>query len=163
MARRLIIDTRVLVASERGDGAPVRAILEDDDLVIAAITVAELRTGIELSSERHRAPRQEFLVRVLETLPVEPYDVEASEAHGRLLAHVHRSGYQRGAHDLIIAATAVATSRTIITTDRNASFGDLPGVDCIVVALLPHVNTSGEVTSLPHLGSSASRSRSRRC
>lgn len=35
---------------------------------------------------------------------------------------------------LIIAATAVATSRTVLTTDRNARFGDLPGVDFIVVS-----------------------------
>ena len=101
----------------------------DDDLVIAAVTVAELRTGIELASDTHRAARADFLVRVLETLPVEPYDVETAEAHGRLLAEVHRSGTRRGAHDLIIAATAVATKRIVLTTDRNARFDDLTGVD----------------------------------
>ena len=108
-------------------------ITEDDDLVIAAITVAELRTGIELATERHRAARAEFLVKVLETLPVEPYDLATAEVHGRLLAHVHRGGTKRGAHDLIIAATAVATRRTVLTTDRSGNFHDLPGVDCIVV------------------------------
>lgn len=133
MARRLIIDTGVLIASERGRAGLMDVIAEDDDLVIAAITVAELRTGIELATERHRAARAEFLVNVLETLPVEPYDLAAAEAHGRLLAHVHRTGTKRGAHDLMIAATAVATKRTVLTTDRGANFNDLPGVDCIVV------------------------------
>jgi tRNA(fMet)-specific endonuclease VapC len=133
VARRLIIDTGVLIASERGRTGPMGVIAEDDDLVIAAITVAELRTGIELATERHRAARAEFLVKVLETLPVEPYDLATAEAHGRLLAHVHRGGTKRGAHDLIIAATAVATKRTVLTTDRSASFHDLPGVECIVV------------------------------
>ena len=71
---------------------------------------------------------------VLETLPVEPYDVEVAEAHGRLLAHVHRSGTPRGAHDLIIAATAIATRRTVLTTDRSARFQELPGVDCLTDA-----------------------------
>ena len=37
-------------------------------------------------------------------------------------------------HDLIIAATAVATGRTVLTTDRKANYHDLPGVTCIVVA-----------------------------
>lgn len=37
------------------------------------------------------------------------------------------------ADDLITAATAVATGRTVLTTDRNARFEDLPGVDCILV------------------------------
>ncbi|MHB1473432.1 MAG: PIN domain-containing protein [Dermatophilaceae bacterium] len=133
MARRLIIDTGVLIASERGRTGLMDIIAEDDDLVIAAITVAELRTGIELATESHRAARAEFLVNVLETLPVEPYDLATAEAHGRLLAHVHRTGTRRGAHDLVIAATAVATKRTVLTTDRGANFNDLPGVDCIVV------------------------------
>jgi len=133
VARRLIIDTGVLIASERGRTGLMDIIAEDDDLVIAAITVAELRTGIELATESHRAARAEFLVKVLETLPVEPYDLAAAEAHGRLLAHVHRTGTKRGAPDLMIAATAVATKRTVLTTDRGANFNDLPGVDCIVV------------------------------
>ena len=133
MARRLIIDTGVLIASKRGRAGLMDIIDEDDDLVIAAVTVAELRTGIELATESHRADRAEFLVKVLETLPVENYDLAAAEAHGRLLAHVHRTGTKRGAHDLMIAATAVATKRTVLTTDRGANFNDLPGVDCIVV------------------------------
>jgi len=134
VARRLIIDTGVLIASERARAVLAAVITEDDDLVVAAITVAELRTGIELATEAHRAARSEFLVRVLETFPVEPYELVTAEAHGRLLAHVHRSGTKRGAHDLIIAATAVATNRAVLTTDRNAHFEDLPGVDSIVVS-----------------------------
>jgi tRNA(fMet)-specific endonuclease VapC len=135
VARRLILDTGVLVATERGRTALSEVIQADDDLVIAAITVAELRTGIELADEPRRAPRTEFLVKVLETMPIEPYDLAVAEAHGRLLAHVHRSGTQRGAHDLIIAATAVATRRIILTTDRNARFDALPGVECLVADL----------------------------
>ncbi|QDP97848.1 type II toxin-antitoxin system VapC family toxin [Microlunatus elymi] len=133
MARRLILDTGILINSERG-GPPLQEVIEDDDdLVIAAITVAELRTGIELASDAHRANRSEFLVRVLETLPIQSYDLAAAEVHGRLLAHVHRAGAKRGAHDLIIAATAVATNRIVLTRDRQARFGELPGVECITI------------------------------
>lgn len=132
MARRLILDTGVLIASERDRSVLSKIITEDDDLVIAAITVAELRTGIELAGPAQRA-RSDFLIRVLETLPVEPYDVTTAEAHGRLLAHVHRSGKQRGAHDLIIAATALTSRRTILTHDRNAHFDELPDVECVLV------------------------------
>lgn len=133
MARRLIVDTSVLVMSERGHGTLADAIEADDDLAIAAITVAELHTGIELATAARRQGRSEFLLRVLETLPVEPYDVRTAEEHGRLLAHVHREGTKRGAHDLIIAATAAATGRVVLTGDRSARFGDLPGVACIHV------------------------------
>ena len=131
MARRLIIDTGVLVMSERSTGTYAAAIQADDDLSIAAITVAELRAGIELADDAHRVARSSFLDRVLETVPVEPYDLSTAEAHGRLLAHVHRAGTKRGAHDLIIAATAAATGRIVLTGDRKARFGDLPGVECV--------------------------------
>ncbi|GAC1608292.1 MAG: hypothetical protein NVS3B26_04600 [Mycobacteriales bacterium] len=118
MARRLILGTGVLIASERGlAGAVAEMVDTDDDVAIAAVTVAELRNGIELASARHRAARTEFLATVLETLSIEPYDVDVAEAHGRLLAHVHREGRARGAHDLIIAATAIATKR--IAHDRS--------------------------------------------
>jgi tRNA(fMet)-specific endonuclease VapC len=133
VARRLILDTGVLIASERDRSALSKIITEDDDLVIAAITVAELHTGIELAEPAQRADRSDFLIRVLETLPVEPYDVTTAEAHGRLLAHVHLSGKQRGAHDLIIAATALTSRRTILTHDRNAHFDELPDVECVLV------------------------------
>lgn len=131
MARRLIIDTGVLVMSKRGRGTYADAIQADDDLSIAAISLAELRAGIELADDARGVARSSFLDRVLETVPVEPYDLITAEAHGRLLAHVHRAGTKRGAHDLIIAATAAATGRIVLTGDRKARFGDLPGVECI--------------------------------
>ena len=68
MASRLILDTGVLVASERRKSGLADLIDVDDDIVIAAITVAELRTGIELANDSHRSGRTEFLVHVLETL-----------------------------------------------------------------------------------------------
>lgn len=41
MAQRLILDTGVLVSSERGRSGIADVIAEDDDLAVAAITVAE--------------------------------------------------------------------------------------------------------------------------
>lgn len=135
MARRLILDTGVLVATERARGPLRQVIHADDDLVIAAVTVAELRAGVELAGQARRAARADFLIKIVETIPIEPYHLAVAEAHGRLLAHVHRGGTQRGAHDLVIAATAAATRRVIITTDRQARFDELPGVECSVVDL----------------------------
>jgi tRNA(fMet)-specific endonuclease VapC len=50
-----------------------------------------------------------------------------------LLAHARRSGHRQGAHDLVIAATALARDRIVVTADRGG-FDDLPGV---AVRLLP--------------------------
>ena len=97
----------------------------------AAVSVAELRTGVELASAGRREAREAFLQQVLAAIPVEDCDAVVAQVHGRLLATVHREGTQRGAHDLIIAATAAATKHTIITADGNGHFDDLPGVACI--------------------------------
>lgn len=89
--------------------------------------MAELRVGVELSSGASRLRRQNFVQDVLATIPVVDYDQEVAEAHARLLVAVRRQGRPRGAHDLLIAATARATRRTVVTADDTA-FVDLPGV-----------------------------------
>jgi len=133
VARRLILDSGVLIAAERGQVSLGSVVSEDDDLAVAALTVAELRTGALLATTAHGTTRTAFLVDLLATVLVEPYDLETAEAHSSLLAHVRRTGTPRGAHDLIIAATAVSTGRILVTTDRSARFENLPGLDCIEV------------------------------
>ena len=132
MARRLILDTGVLIGAERGRSRLDRTLRDDDDVVIAAVTAAELLVGVELWDKKHRADRTAYVEDLLRTVPVEDYTLEVAAAHARLLAHVRRAGRSRGAHDLIIAATAAATGRTVVTGDAAAAFGELPGVDVLV-------------------------------
>ncbi len=53
MGRRLILDTNVLIAYERGKID--RAAFDDDELAVAAVTIAEYRVGIELADTAARA------------------------------------------------------------------------------------------------------------
>lgn len=92
------------------------------------MTIAELLVGVELASDRRRQAREQYVERILETVPVEPYTVEVARAHAQLLAETRRSGRPRGAHDLIIAATALTSDRIVVTTD-STGFRDLPGVE----------------------------------
>jgi tRNA(fMet)-specific endonuclease VapC len=110
----------------RSEG-PSAAIAEDDDVAIAAITVAELRVGVELSRGAARVRRQNLVQDILATIPVVDYDLGVAETHAQLLVAVRRQGRPRGAHDLVIAATARATRRTVVSADKTA-FADLPGV-----------------------------------
>lgn len=96
-------------------------------MAIAAITAAELRVGVLLSSGKKRAARLAFLEDVLAVIPVIDYDAAVAEVHAELLVHVRHQGRPRGAHDLIIAATASAGTRTVVSADDTA-FADLPGV-----------------------------------
>lgn len=123
----LLFDTTFLVdADRRGDW--LDDVIDDaDDVAIAAITVAELLVGIELSSRKRQSARREFLDEVLALIPVLLYDRGVAETHAQLLVAVRNQGRPRGAHDLMIAATARAARRTVVTADVTA-FADLPDV-----------------------------------
>lgn len=117
----------MLIAAERGTFDLDRLIADDDEPAIATITIAELGVGVELATGRRKTNRRAFLDDVLDTLPVIGYDIDVATAHTALLVAVQRAGHPRGAHDLIIAATALASARTAVTSDRTG-FDDLPGV-----------------------------------
>lgn len=125
---RLLLDTTFLIDAERTPAVLDELIEDDDDAAIAAITVAELQVGVLLADDRHRQARQSFLDQVLASVPILDYDVEVAAAHAQILVHVRELGEPRGAHDLIIAATARSSGRTVVTADQ-AAFDSLPGVD----------------------------------
>jgi len=130
VGRRLILDTLILIAYERG--TMDRSSLDDDELAIASVTVAEYRVGIEMADTANRAAeRARALAAIMSAVDVLDYTQATAAHHARLLAHVRRTGTPRGAHDLIIAAHAAETGRTIVSRDAKARFGDLPGVTAI--------------------------------
>ena len=94
---------------------------------MAAVTAAELLVGVELADRRRRKARKRYVVALIRTIPIEPYDLDVARAHARLLAHTRRSGRPPGAHDLIIAATALARGRAVVTADASG-FAELPGI-----------------------------------
>jgi tRNA(fMet)-specific endonuclease VapC len=121
------LETNVVIVAERSRIDLDRLIADDDEPAIAAITIAELGVGVELVTGRRKSNRRGFLDDLLNTIPVVDYDVEIAAAHTALLVEIRRAGRPRGAHDLIIAATARATARTVVTSDQTG-FDDLPGV-----------------------------------
>jgi tRNA(fMet)-specific endonuclease VapC len=125
---RLIVDTGVLVAIERGHEITSAVIPDNSDIALAAITASELLVGVELADEQRRAARQATVDAILATFDVIAFDVDIARHHATLLAHARRSGRPRGAHDLQIAATARGTGRVLITADAHA-FDELPAVE----------------------------------
>lgn len=127
MGQRLIFDTTALIDFERG--RLDRETFADDDIAIAAVSVAEFKVGVELArTDRQRAARQRVLADVLEAVGVLDYGTATALSHASLLASARRSGTPCGAHDLIIAAHAIEHDRIVVGRDAGARFGDLPGV-----------------------------------
>ena len=130
---RLILDTGVLISGVRGR-VDISALADADDVALPAVAVAEYLAGTLLDPDPGRAAAQRaFLDEILQVLPVHDYDRTVAGHHAELLAHLQRSGDKRGPHDLIIAATARATHRIVLTTDERARFAELPDVDARVV------------------------------
>ena len=131
-----LIDTSVLIAMERGE-LDLEARLEsdpdaeDEELAIAAISASELLHGVHRLKAGVRRARVETLVEaLLSRLPVIPFDLACARAHAIMSADLRARGQAIGAHDLLIAATAVAADYRVATRDRR-SFPKIRDLDVV--------------------------------
>jgi tRNA(fMet)-specific endonuclease VapC len=120
----VILDTGVIIAFERGT-LDIDAVLGADDAAIAAITAMELLVAVERATETHRQRRALHVEAVLASVPVLDYTLDIARVHARLAVKAMSLGKPRPAYDMIIAATAVAEARTLLTTDASADFTGL--------------------------------------
>lgn len=122
----VLLDTSVLVQLERA-----RAQLEldfDDEVAVSAITASELLHGVHRAATSGQASRREaFVARVLTTIPVVPFDTDIARVHARIWAQLAGDGVTIGAHDLIIAATALARGWDLATHNMR-DFARVPGL-----------------------------------
>ena len=128
-----LIDSSVLIAAERGT-LDLDAVLEESeaiDFAIAAVTASELLHGVHRAdNEDRRSRREAFVETLLSRIPVLPFDLIAARAHARLWAQLATSGGSVGAHDLLIAATAIARGMDVVTRDER-SFPRIPGLSVL--------------------------------
>ena len=124
----LLIDTSVLVDLERARSPALLQEIEDQGVFISAISASELLHGVERAADdARRARRQAFVERVLDIVPILPFDLDVARVHARTWAVLQR-GAAIGAHDLIIAATALCHDLAVLT--RNArEFGRVDGLE----------------------------------
>ena len=65
---------------------------------------------------------------LLSSLPIETYNLDVARVHAQLAVEAMSKGRPRSAYDMMIAATAAATNRILLTTDAKAGFDQLTGV-----------------------------------
>jgi tRNA(fMet)-specific endonuclease VapC len=127
----LLIDTSALVAIERRGVRP-EVLFEsfaDRRAAIAAITVSELLHGVHRADTAvRRGQRERFVEETLAVFPVLAFDLETARVHGRLWADLSRIGQTIGAHDLLIAATAVHHGLGLVTVNER-EFRRVSGVE----------------------------------
>ena len=121
----------MLIAVERGalDLARVPGAEPSTEVCISAVTASELLHGVHrLQGAVQRARVQTALELVLARLPVIAFDLDVARVHALLSAELRAKGTAVGAHDLIIAATAVALDAAVATRDLR-SFPRIKGLE----------------------------------
>jgi tRNA(fMet)-specific endonuclease VapC len=129
----VLVDTDVLVDRERGvRSAAVERLLGDEERAISVITVSELLHGVHCAAGDRRARRAAFVEHVLAGMRAIPITERVARVHAEQWAQLSDRGQPVGAHDLWIAATAVAHGLGVAT--RNAAdFERVPGLRVIAV------------------------------
>jgi tRNA(fMet)-specific endonuclease VapC len=134
VARRVILDTGVLIAIERGR-LDVDVVLGADDAAIAAVTAMELLVGVERAGDAHKQARAVHVEALLSGLPIEAYNLGVARVHARLAVEAMSKGRPRSGYDMMIASTAAAANRVLLTTDASAGFDQLSGVRAEVLTI----------------------------
>src|SRR5438093_5219584 len=102
----IVIDADVIIRGERGT-FPLKewvASNRNEELQLAAITVAELWHGVERATAQHKARREEYLRAVIESVDILPYTETTSYEHARVWAELDSTGSMASPYDLIVAA-----------------------------------------------------------
>lgn len=132
----ILIDSGVFVAAERGlfDLGAWLELRAEDAFALSAVSVSELLHGVHRApAGRRRDARQVFVAAILDTYPVVPFDADAALAHARVWAELLAKGRMIGAHDLLIAATALSREYGVATFNRK-HFERVPGLNVVVPA-----------------------------
>ena len=114
----LLIDSSVLIAAER-ERIHLQTVLSaigDEPVAISVITASEMLHGIQRARTVEQVgKREQFVSFVLELLPIIPIDLEVARHHARIWAELQARGEMIGAHDLLIAASALAFGYSVMT------------------------------------------------
>lgn len=125
---RRLLDTNVCIALIRARSPHALRRFEDfepGEVGVSAITVAELRYGVEKSAAVVR--NRDALARFLLPLEVLAFDSEATELYGKVRAGLERQGMPIGPLDTLIAAHALSLGTTLVTNNTR-EFGRVPGL-----------------------------------
>ena len=104
----------------------------DEEVGIAAITASELLHGVNRAAPEHQIRREAFVEAVLAAFPPLPFCLLAARAHARIWAGLAAAGQDIGAHDRLVAATAITAGWRVGTANLR-HFDRIPGLDVLAV------------------------------
>jgi tRNA(fMet)-specific endonuclease VapC len=126
-----LVDTSVLIAAQRAeiDFDALLVAQGNQDIAVATICASELMHGPHrMTNAVARARAERTIEALLACFSIVDFDLDIARLHARLGADLAAKGTPVGAHDLIIAATALSLDYRVATRDRR-SFPKIPGLD----------------------------------
>jgi tRNA(fMet)-specific endonuclease VapC len=124
----VLIDTGLLVDLERGAANPrVDALIGDEDRAISVITVSELLHGVHRAMGAQRTRRSAFVEHLLAGMQAIEISEPVARVHADIWSQLAAKGEVIGAHDLWIAATALAHGMGL-ATGNTREFKRVPGL-----------------------------------
>ena len=142
-----VLDTTVFIDLERATRAlpATRASSEvaerlaaqlggNEEVGIAAITASELLHGVHRATIQYRARREAFVEGVLAAFPTLSFDLLVARTHARLWARLAAAGAEVGAHDRLVAATAISMGWRVATANAR-HFDRVPELGVAIVHL----------------------------
>ena len=105
-----------------------------EEVGIAAVTASELLHGVHRAAPEHRTRREAFVEAVLAAFPPLPFGLLAARAHARIWAGLAAAGRDVGAHDRLVAATAI-TAGWRVGTANPRHYHRIAGLDILTVTL----------------------------
>ncbi len=122
---RYLLDTDAVIDAIRRRNPVVRRMREmsPDDLAVSAMTVAELHYGALRSAYSEQRLRD--TAQMLRQVAVLPFARRTALVHARLRVALRHQPI--GPSDLVIAATALAVSATLVTSNTG-EFSRVPGL-----------------------------------
>ncbi|MFZ4652244.1 MAG: type II toxin-antitoxin system VapC family toxin [Rubrivivax sp.] len=118
-----MLDTNMCIYLMKHQPPQVRARFAEcfvGDVVISAVTLAELEFGVARSGEA-RSHNQALLDSLLEDIPAAPFDAGAARAYGPLRAE--HQARNKDALDKLIAAHALSLGVTLVTNNEADFLG----------------------------------------
>jgi predicted nucleic acid-binding protein len=89
---------------------------------------------VHRASEEHRGAREAFVEATLEAFVALSFDLLVARIHARLWATLASSGVDVGAHDRIVAATAISMGWRVGSANTR-HFSRIPGLNVTPISL----------------------------
>ena len=127
---RLVLDTSVWIAIERGKLDLDEAVGRNKKLILPAIVAGELKQALYTSSRTEAKMQKslDFFAMVESLTEFAPIDQRVADRYAEIKHFSMASGKPRGTADLLLAATAIEYKAKLYSMDKEADFGSLPNL-----------------------------------